>query len=297
MSKIIKYDLHAFVYVLCRQRKAPKSEKLEYVPAVHFVTKRLEHIEPLLKSMLESDEFEDAIFEAAQQLQVPIDNTAVPDKVYIVESADCDRPNNRNYAKFDPHFSYKGDQENYCIKLSLKLAKCLQKYADNCELTLFGCTVLVHEISHVLLYTALKLPATPSFFIEKNSVGDFGYFVERKMFKELKLGSGLNLFASRGGWLNKNCRYDNSDLGTADIFRLRLRPQYTRSVVKSMTWKAPANSDIVHEARFRDKKRVSRSVYDDENIYFRCCVPDYNKTLRPILQAKDEDDMKRLLGL
>lgn len=245
---------------MCRmacQRTPPARQrgslKLGRIPAVVFPD-GLRHLEVLVKAMLESDEYEQAINQAARSMKVRFFDDFVPEQVSVKMTAQLDRKKLFGLT----------DKDSDKIQISANLCKYLRKNPHNNVMSLFACVIVIHEISHVLIRTALKLKQTPEKFIKDNFVHDFGFFIERCMFYELQLGRFGISFVVPGEtrtWLSVNGNYDDAELGCLES-RTLLTREYVNELVTSNSWRTPGVNDVVREANFVKKVAVGRRGLD-----------------------------------
>ena len=240
-----------------KRKRSPSTCKLPYVPRVIF-SNNSEPFTTLTRSILESRQYENALNNGARQMKRKFRKDRIPDMVFVVESADLDV--SHKFSQYDPEFEDETyGREDYCIQLSLKLMNYIRSHPHNKELILLACVVTVHEISHVILRTGLNLRETPEKFDNDNFVFDFGFFVERMLFKQIKLFSfGLNLYSAQWGWFDNNCDYDDAYLGTDPKRKYILSKDYVNSIVDTRTWRAIKRSDIVR-SHFGNRHLVCRS--------------------------------------
>ena len=135
-------------------------------------------------------------------------------------------------------------------------------HQQNRELILLVCITVVHEVSHILVRQGLRLPETPEKFYFENSVNDFGFFIERALFKELKLGVfGLKLFSSQQGWFDNYGDYSDALLGTDELGKVErnLSKAFINSVVGNKKWRAVKRSEV-ERLDFQGRCEVCRDM-------------------------------------
>lgn len=193
-----------------KQRKIQKVSDIR-IPAIVF-DDGMQFLSPLIQSMLNSTEFKSAICEGLQKMGRGkiFHYSDIPQEVRIVPAADFDKEGRHCLSMYNPNVT--AENSNLCIQLSSKMLQSVRNNPNNNHQNLFIGVVIVHEVAHMLISKILHVKQTPNKFKKDNDVKDFGYFVERAMFKALELRQrGLKLFTARPGWFVQN--YDDAILG------------------------------------------------------------------------------------
>jgi hypothetical protein len=242
-------------------RRPRTTLRLPSVPNVVFPP-GLQHLSALTRSMLESDQFDYAMNKTAKQLRKRFLDAAVPTYVHVVSVKKLDRKP-RHFALYDPAVGYQGDKDQHVIQLSFTLSECVRLHANNAVLKVVACICVVHEVSHILLRYALRMATeTPDWFKNNHGVDDLGYYIEKKMFRDLRLGStGVEMLHNgRQCWFTLKGNYDNAVIGNKPS-RRQLTGAYVTQLARRNKWVPPASKDVIVNRGIEKMNHIGRGQF------------------------------------
>jgi hypothetical protein len=130
---------------------------LPWVPKIIFPD-GFGELEALTRSIMESQEFEEAMNIAATEFGKIFDAEEMPEEIVVLATEALDQ--RHLFGLVDQ--SLDPDEEANYIHLSKELLDNIRKQpGPNYELKFMACVVAVHEVAHFLLGTALQISSTP----------------------------------------------------------------------------------------------------------------------------------------
>jgi hypothetical protein len=110
----------------------------------------------------------------------------IPQEVRIVLGVEFDQEDCHYFGTYDS--SVTAENYDFCIQLSVNMLSSVRNDPKNTHQNMLIGVIMLHEFVHILIKRQiLHVKQTPNKFKKDNDVKDFGYFVERAMFKALDL--------------------------------------------------------------------------------------------------------------